>query len=336
MLAAASVDVTAVAARRAAGGVQRAHAHPAPALRRGRALPVLALLLAAARGGEAALGAYYTVTTLAGGGVAGYKDGVGTSALFRSPYGVACASSGCLVADTGNNVIRAIALDGTVTTLAGGGGVVPPISGTADGLRTNALFDGPGAIAFDSSENAYILDKLNNKIRKLTPNGAVVTLAGGGASGRLNGYNNAVATSALFAFSAGNRGLAVNASGHVFVFSPSATIDYLKHLRMIKPNGAVSTLFDSSAIVGTDGIAVDSTGSVHFTDTDLNIVRVVTPRGVMTTVAGGGQSRYLEGALDGAARTLCFQAPTGWREIRRATSLSPKVKEFAQFRRAES
>ena len=61
------------------------------------------------------------VTTLAGDGNPGDQDGVGAAARFNGPIGVAVDASGrVIVADTYNDRIRAIALDGTVTTIAGG------------------------------------------------------------------------------------------------------------------------------------------------------------------------------------------------------------------------
>ena len=104
-----------------------------------------------------------TVTTLAGSGTAGYADGNGTSASFRSPWGVAVDGSGNVyVADTSNDRIRKITPGGTVTTLAGSG-----IAGYADGNGTSAAFRGPIGVAVDGSGDVYVADTDNDRIRKI-------------------------------------------------------------------------------------------------------------------------------------------------------------------------
>ncbi|HXA14382.1 MAG TPA: protease pro-enzyme activation domain-containing protein [Opitutaceae bacterium] len=115
------------------------------------------------------------VTTLAGTeGVTGTANGNGLSmALFNSPSGVATDSTGNIyVADTGNSTIRKITPGGTVTTLAGLGG----IAGLLDGTGLNALFNHPKDLTVDSAGNVYVADTGNAAIRKITPAGAVTTL----------------------------------------------------------------------------------------------------------------------------------------------------------------
>ena len=89
------------------------------------------------------------VSTIAGDGMAGYRDGPAAEARFNGPVGVAIDGAGrVIVADTYNDRIRAIAADGTVTTVAGSGR-----RGRADGAATAAEFDTPCAVALDSSGN---------------------------------------------------------------------------------------------------------------------------------------------------------------------------------------
>ncbi len=102
------------------------------------------------------------VTTLAGGG-SGSSDGVGTSAKFNKPYGVAVDSKGFVyVADLNNHRIRKITPDGVVTTLAGGG------SGSSDGTGTSVQFNRPEDVAVDKLGNVYVADTGNDRIRKIT------------------------------------------------------------------------------------------------------------------------------------------------------------------------
>jgi sugar lactone lactonase YvrE len=86
------------------------------------------------------------------------------------------------VADSGNNAIREIAPDGTITTLAGGKGI-----GYRDGVGQEAMFDWPTGIAVDTTGNIYVCDSNNNKIRRITPLGVVSTIAGGSLTGSSNG-----------------------------------------------------------------------------------------------------------------------------------------------------
>ena len=109
-----------------------------------------------------------TVTTLAGiPDVGGYVDGVGSSARFNYPRGVAADNAGNVYAmDTSNNSIRKITADGTVTTVAGGGGVAAP--GNRDGSPTVVLFQDPFGLALDSEGSFYVADTYNYSIRKGT------------------------------------------------------------------------------------------------------------------------------------------------------------------------
>ncbi len=113
------------------------------------------------------------LTTLAGSDQAGFSDGNGTVAKFRSPEGVAVDASGNVyVADTYNNRIRKINSAGVVTTLAGSGA-----AGFADGTGTEAKFYWPKDVAVDQSGNVYVADYFNHAIRLVTSAGQVTTPA---------------------------------------------------------------------------------------------------------------------------------------------------------------
>jgi hypothetical protein len=148
------------------------------------------------------------VGTLAGWTNAGYADGVGTNALMNGPAGIAVDGVGnVFVADTGNNVIRKIATNGVVSTLAGLVGT----AGHADGNGTNAQFNGPTGVAVDAAGNVYVADTYNYTIRRVSPDGTVTTIAG--ASGQY-GYRDGGGTNALFDFASG---IAVDGRGNVYV-----------------------------------------------------------------------------------------------------------------------
>jgi len=104
------------------------------------------------------------VTTLAGGGGFGLRDGPGTFAAFNGPAGIAIDANGNLfVADSGNNAVRKISPAGVVATIAGG------MLGADDGPADTASFNCPWGIAVDPNGVIYVTDSGNNKIRKITP-----------------------------------------------------------------------------------------------------------------------------------------------------------------------
>jgi hypothetical protein len=231
-----------------------------------------------------------TVITLAGGSttgiLSGSTDGVGTAALFNLPYGVAVddASGAVFVADRNNHKIRVIHPNRTVVTLAGGGST-GATQGSAEGRGTAALFFNPTNIAVGASGAAYVADTGNHKICVVHPNGTVITLAGGGASGTAQGVANGLGSAALFATP---RGVAVGASGAVYV-AELAT----HKIRFIFPNRTVITLAGGGSAgntsgyvnsVGTDalfnqpiGVAVDATGAVFVADYSTRTIRLIYP-----------------------------------------------------------
>ena len=128
------------------------------------------------------------VARLAGTGDPGSANGPDTSAMFYLPNSVALdAANNIYVSDEVNNLIRKITPDGTVSTFAGSGK-----AGAADSTGTAASFNGPGGLSFDAAGNLYVADTNNNLIRKITPLGAVTTVAGSGLSGAKNGQITAL------------------------------------------------------------------------------------------------------------------------------------------------
>lgn len=115
------------------------------------------------------------VTTIAGqAGVTGNADGIGASARFKNPGGIAVDKQGnLLVADTGNATIRKITSSGEVTTFAGRVGD----AGSQDGNASVAQFYGPSGLAVDAFNNVFVADTYNGNVRKITPTGIVSSIS---------------------------------------------------------------------------------------------------------------------------------------------------------------
>lgn len=144
------------------------------------------------------------VSTIAGSGVSGFEDGSGSSVKFSSPAGIIIDRTGNLfVADRGNHRIRKITPAGQVSTLAGNG-----ISGYVDGDAGTAQFSfDMRDLVIDTDGNLYLSDQ--DRIRKITPQGVVSTIAGS-----TTGFANGEGLSAKFNYP---NGLGIDADGNIFV-----------------------------------------------------------------------------------------------------------------------
>jgi DNA-binding CsgD family transcriptional regulator/DNA-binding beta-propeller fold protein YncE len=213
------------------------------------------------------VGADGMITTVAGTGEAGYAgDGKpGLVAKLNLPTGLAIGFGDTLfIADTGNNVVRQIALDGAIHTVAGTG----EAGYRGDpGDALDAVLHAPGGIAFDGEGNLYIADTLNQRVRRVDVNGQIGAVAGTGASGYLgDGRPASLADLNLASNPLGGMGqaLAVDSQGDVFI------ADALNHrVRRIDVNGTISTIAQMRTPLG---LAVDAQGFVYVADADDNRV----------------------------------------------------------------
>lgn len=243
------------------------------------------------------------VTTLAGSGAVGSADGKGAAASFFNPAGIAVDKYGYVyVADTHNSLIRKITPDGVVTTIAG-----RRPAGSVRGKDGAVWFDNPAGIAVDPAGNIFVADWANDLIRKITPAGAVSTLAGNGTPGAKDG----VGDSASFYLP---WGIAADTSGNLYVSD-----SYNNMIRKITPSGNVTTLAGKKAkgsangkgtaasFLHPAGIAVDNKGYIYVADAGNNKIRKISPGGMVTTFAGCG----LRGLQNGRDTTARFLKPYG-------------------------
>lgn len=220
------------------------------------------------------------VTRIAGDGSPVLRDGKQSG--FSDPFGVAVAKDGTVyVSDAGeSNRIRKIAPDGNVTTLAGGS------EGYADGVGPAASFNTPSGLALGPGGNLFVADTANNRIRKITPDGQVSTVAGDGTAGYVDGP----AAKAQFN---GPIGLAVSEGGYIYV-----TDTYNDVIRMITTEGEVTTI----AGAATPGYADGEQKSALF-DTPCGIVIVNNT----LIVADTGNDRLRRISAEGNVTTLPIQ-----------------------------
>jgi sugar lactone lactonase YvrE len=247
------------------------------------------------------------VTTVAGlANQPGSANGNGAAALFYYPAGVAVDAAGNIfVADGGNNLIRKIAADGTVTTVAGVAGV----GGYSNGPASVALLNGPDGVAVDGAGNIYVSDYYNNTIRLVSASGNVTNFAGSpGVAGNLDGAGGAAQFN-------GPAGLGLDAATNLYVADSGNNT-----IRVISPAGVVKTLagsalgasgfadgFGGAALFNNPvGVRVDRSGNVYVADYLNSEIRRISPDGRVTTLAG---ATGIAAAADGAGQAATFGGP---------------------------
>lgn len=215
-----------------------------------------------------------SITTFAGGSE-GFSDGLTTAASFNTPSGLALDLDGNLfVADTSNNRIRKITPGGQVSTVAGDG-----TAGYVDGPASQARFNGPIGVAVDVRGNVYVADTYNDRVRMISPDGQVSTVAGKGSPGYADGDRN----NALFDTPCG---IVAAADGSLIVADTGND-----RLRKITPDGNVTTL-PHDDLSNPIGLALSHDNFLYVTELDHSRIVQIAPDGRLSVVAGDGSERF--------------------------------------------
>jgi sugar lactone lactonase YvrE len=241
------------------------------------------------------------VSVFAGTGIAGFSDGISNKAQFSNPRGLAIDRDNNLyVADTGNHVIRKISTMLEVTTIAGTGN-----QGNNDGPAYFAQFNHPFGIAIDSEFNIYVADRANHRIRKITKDGIVSTLAGS-----RSGFNDGSLEYAKFN---SPLGLYVDEDDDLYVadYGNNRIRKIIKDQVITVAGSGAPSFLDGDAVYaqfnGPVGITQDSIGNLYVSDSNNNKIRKINSKKIVSTLAGMG----VEGSLDGLARISTFNSPSG-------------------------
>jgi sugar lactone lactonase YvrE len=212
------------------------------------------------------------ITTVAGSGDPNFAGDLGqaTSASFK-PRGLAVDNAGNLyIAAAYNQRVFRVTPGGAFTTLAGTG--TPGFSGD-NGPATAAQLGGPADVAVDGAGNVYIADRLNHRVRKVSPNGVITTIAGTGTAGS-SGDNGPATAAELNQPSE----LALDGAGNLYIATSGP-------VRKVSPAGLITTILSGSG----GALAADGAGNVYVSGEKGPTVVKVSPGGATTVVAGTGK-----------------------------------------------
>ena len=222
---------------------------------------------------------------------------------FAAPIGLAISplSGNVMLADCNSHCIYSITPAGVATIFAGS---TSQAGGSSNGVGTNARFNCPWGLAISSTGLIAVAEATNNLIRLVTPGGVVSTLAGSGSAGCMDGTG----TSSNFT---NPRGAAFDSQGNVFVADMVCG-----RIRRITPQGVTTTLAGccdggsadghgtSASFNRPQGVAVDVQNNVIVADTNNNRLRMVTPQGLVSTLAGSANSGGIP--IDGSGSSATF------------------------------
>lgn len=262
------------------------------------------------------------INTIAGSGAAGSSagyagdGGAATAAMLSNPYGVRVDAAGNVyLSDIDNQVVRRIdAKSGTISTVAGVNGNYGYFAQQDGGPAASAYLDKPVGLAFDAAGNLYIGDSSNDRVRYISTDGKMHTLAGANQWNTYGGDGGPANEASLYH----PFGVAVDAAGNVYIADADNN-----RVRKVSTDGTITTVAgNGTAGFSGDGapatkaqlnrpwdVAVDSSGDVFIADYNNQRIRLVDVSGNITTVAGSTGAGY--SGDGGAATSAKLNYPTG-------------------------
>ena len=220
------------------------------------------------------------IATIAGTGVAGFSGDGGSalSAQLNLPYGLALDSAGNVyVADLGNQRVRRITPDGTISTVAGTGRKASSPDGAAP---TDTSLLSPRNVAIDAAGNLYIAEFEGHRIRKLTPDGKLSTVAGTGVAG--SSGDGSRASAAQIDYPAG---MAFDRAGALYFADSGNNV-----VRKLYADGTIGTVLGrnpDTTLFSPLAVAMDLAGTLYVGDSTF-VVRAYTAAGKWIGYAGNG------------------------------------------------
>jgi trimeric autotransporter adhesin len=214
---------------------------------------------------------------------------------------------GFYMTSSGQNRVYRVAADGSLRLVAGSGAL--GYSGDG-GSATAAMLNYPIGVAIDSAGNIFIADTGNNRIRKVTPDGIITTVAGNGNNGF--GGDGGQATAAQLS---SPYYVAVDSAGNLYFND-----NFNQRIRKVTGAGVISTVAGNGSrgfggdggkataafLDAPNGVAVDSTGNLFIADTNNCRIRKVTVTGVISTIAGNGTSGFSSDGGQATAAQLSY------------------------------
>ncbi len=232
------------------------------------------------------------IRTVAGNGIEEYSGdgGLATEASLSRALGIAVAGDGTLyIADALSHRVRMVNTDGIISTIAGTG----EAGFNGDGIpATEANLYRPASVALSSDGSVYIADSLNARVRRITPDGIIHTVAGDGAYGNFE-PDNVLATNTQVRYPT-VLDFALDGSLYILQYNNYST-------RRVDASGIITRItpiVQSSAVDGVHlensrfrelrDIAFGPDGSLYFADFRNYRIRKAAPNGIVTTLAGTG------------------------------------------------
>ena len=251
--------------------------------------------------------------------VAGSNDvgdgGPANQAVLWQAEGLAAAPDGSLyIADAAGHRVRRVGPDGTIETVAGTGQM--GFSGDG-GPATEAALNTPYDVALDAAGNLYIADLGNSRVRRVTPDGEITTIAGGGAQ-PAGGLNDG-ATATMLQLTA-PRNLAVDSEGNIYISDFSGHRVFRRSpagaLWIVAGTGEPGYSGDGGPARAAQlsypaGLALNAAGDLYIGDSQNHVIRKVTSRGGIETIADAQTATGMTLGPDG----LLYVADSGTGQI---------------------